>query len=370
MISLYRFIENKKWYCFFCMHILSVSVVLTSSLSAADPGQSGNAGNTGSEGSDAGNGGGISEKNILFAAKNLGHYLDLYLASQLNLHLESQPNLNLASQNEKVIVENEKVENDQKLLTQIKNELDVLKTQSKELTVLFQSNLLTQGSFIIDGQPRIARTGSQIGDPIYINRDLIYPIKKQGHFQVIDIPTAVSILVHELGHHHEIKDHQYLDLIGTKLQSFLYIHMLRAEFWNSNAAFITIQNNIVTADKDKGHLYEMDQVLLENRNTLTDLQSQILSQIQCPQKNQKPFGLRIYNIHEERGVQFNKKTQVLMKPAQAWYILSCKKDEESDHGDLELSLFFKKVGPEKFEFLPEQFRVIQKSCLQFPKSCK
>lgn len=295
-------------------------------------------------GSEAGNGGGLSEKNILFAYKHLNEYVDLCLKSrscQLNAIEKA-------------------------LLEKIREVLP----QEQKTPLVFFAESAKPGFFIIDGMPKIAKTGSLVGDPIYINLDLLYAKQSQNTYQFVDLPLSASILLHELGHHQGILDHALLDHLGTAMQTFLLTHSLRAEFWNGNAALITFQNNSVRSDKDKKHLRFMDQILLENGNELYDLQQDILSNIHCPLKTQKALGLRLYNVHEERGLSFDPQTQILKKPAVAWYVLSCKQDEESDHGDLKLELTFKKREDGTFEYLPQQFKVKQESCFLFPKACR
>ena len=198
----------------------------------------------------------------------------------------------------------------------------------------------------------------------------MYGSLARNSYQFIDIPLSASILIHELGHHQGVKDHSRLDKLGTVMQSFLLTHTLRAEFWNGNAALITLQNNIVRSDEDKNHLHYFDQVLLENDSRLYDLKQKILTNIQCPNKKEKPIGLRLYNVHEDRGVTFNSITRKLVKPVIVWYILSCKMDVESDHGDLNIELPFIKNLDDSFTYLPEQMTVKQKSCAYFSKSCK
>lgn len=229
------------------------------------------------------------------------------------------------------------------------------------------------GFFRIEGQIRVAKTGDGVGDPIYLNTDLLYfPVS--GEVRAADIPLCVSILAHELGHHQGVKDHALLDVLGSKLQSLLLMQSQRAEFWNGNAALITYQLNAVRTDADKKKLHVADQILLENDwnggSELVSLTDEVLAAIHCPTGETKPNGVRFYNLHEERGVKFNPKTQTLIKPVQAWYILGCAPGEESDHGNIEIELSFKKLPDGSFRFLHELTRVSQVSCLKDTRVCK
>lgn len=300
-------------------------------------------------GSDAGNGGGLAEKNVIFAYMNLEKYTDLCLESGL-CRLTGP---------------------ERALLTKIRGALSAEK--AKEGQIIFRSEKEQPGFFEIEGQPRVAKTGNSVGDPIYVNTDLLYyPVS--GEMRAVDIPLSVSILVHELGHHQGVKDHAALDILGSKLQALLLTQSQRAEFWNGNAALITYQLNAVRRDEDKKKLNAVDQLLLENDwnggSELISLTEKVVAGIGCPGGSLKPLGIRFYNLHEERGVKFDKKNRLLTKPVQAWYILSCSPGAESDHGDVEIELGFKKLLDGSFRFLPELTRVSQISCLKDVRACK
>jgi hypothetical protein len=295
-------------------------------------------------GSEAGNGGGLAEKNLIYAQLHIAEYLDLCLQTN-SCHLNTR---------EKVLLE------------KISSSMPIeLKTHLQ-----FRSEIKDPGFFIIDGLPRIAKTGNKIGDPIYINTDLLYQKSPNSSYQTADIPLAASILVHELGHHHGEMSHTELDQLGTKIQNLLLTHSLRAEFWNGNAALLTFQKNSVRSDEDKKHLHFIDRLVLENEQRLYELDEAILANLECPDRTQKPLGLRLYNVHEERGVTFDTKSQKLMKPVVVWYILSCNKGKESDHGNIRLELNFNKRIDKTFEFLPNQLVIKQESCFLFKTACK
>lgn len=85
----------------------------------------------------------------------------------------------------------------------------------------FESGESHPERFFLDGRVRIAVTGSKVGSPIYINTDLLYVPQESGHSLPLSIESAVAILTHELGHHHGILDHNYLDAVGAKVKTFL-----------------------------------------------------------------------------------------------------------------------------------------------------
>lgn len=139
------------------------------------------------------NGGGVSEKNILYAYDNLEKFILLCISSeacQLNPSEKS-------------------------ILDQIVQGLPHEKKTQSQIT--FGSEKKTPGEFILDGNVRVAKTGSTIGSPIYINSDLLYSKNKAGEFEPISIPEAAAILIHELGHHYGPYEHGELDLIGVRV---------------------------------------------------------------------------------------------------------------------------------------------------------
>jgi hypothetical protein len=69
--------------------------------------------------------------------------------------------------------------------------------------------------FIIEGQVKVAVTGLNHGDPIYINRDRLQRFDGQNRLVDMSLLETVAILVHEFGHHQGVRDHSYLDRLGA-----------------------------------------------------------------------------------------------------------------------------------------------------------
>lgn len=86
--------------------------------------------------------------------------------------------------------------------------------KTERVTLEFKSERDNPGFFFLDGQVRIAKTGSNLGDVIYLNKDMV-------EANNVDITEAVAVLAHELGHHIGIKDHQRLDRFGAKLADYI-----------------------------------------------------------------------------------------------------------------------------------------------------
>ncbi len=69
--------------------------------------------------------------------------------------------------------------------------------------------------FYIDGQMKVALTGLKLGDPILINRKYIQYLNEKNKQNDFSTFQALSILVHELGHHQGETDHSFLDYLGA-----------------------------------------------------------------------------------------------------------------------------------------------------------
>ena len=318
------------------MKTLAFSILLLQSFAAI----------AGGTGSDAGNGGGLAEKNVLFAFSHLQSFIGLCLNTSLcRTDLGENKMLGEISDS---------------LLTEAKTPLD------------FRSDQKSLDFFRIDGLIRVAKTGDHVGDPIYINQDLLYSKLPSGESVIsvaIDVPLAVSILIHELGHHHGSHDHNALDRLGSKLQTALLNHEERSEFWNEKAALVVYQLNAVRHDSDKSKIASLDQLVLENNSELYNLSDRLINQLKCPD-GKAPLGVRLYNVYGKRGTHFDKKTMILTKPFEGWFIETCKLGSEEEHGDFTLELSFKKTGLEQFEFLPEKTVAKVIGCKKNQDVCK
>ncbi len=143
-------------------------------------------------GDHVGNGGGLSESNFAFARLHLRSFITLCLNS--SQCISSSNEIKIAKQ----------------VLTNLDQEL------KNENQLIVISEVDHPGFFYLDHNTRIAKTGNTIGDPIYLNRDLLYE-KKDGKVLTIDIPQAIAILFHEFGHHTGEMNHDLLDAIGAKI---------------------------------------------------------------------------------------------------------------------------------------------------------
>jgi hypothetical protein len=195
------------------------------------------------------NAGGIAEKNVLYAYEKLGTYLQLCLKSEAC-------KLNPAQKN---------------IATQIFKGLPQEQLNQKQIS--FESESKKPGSFIIDGQVRVAKTGRLVGSPIIINVDLLYS-KVGGLYQAVSIAEAVAILVHELGHHYGNYTHDELDLIGVRVSMLMQQKMITTPMLPWNAI---VSASVFNADTFVG----FPQVLLTVGDDVIDISEIYEKSVHC-----------------------------------------------------------------------------------------
>lgn len=193
-------------------------------------------------GGEVGNGDGRGENNIAFAFQNLSSYIDACL---------NAPRCGITDV-------------ERNLLTAIRGGL----VHEGRLIYISPRANPAEGARFSDGQPspRVAVTGDSIGTPIYINTDRL---------DDLEVPTAVSILIHELGHHHGVSDHAVLDALGTKVNLMLRAHSQSIR-WNN----VTVNSY---------NLGSRPQILVStsmqspfNRDDTTEVSSELQTVLHCP----------------------------------------------------------------------------------------
>lgn len=216
-----------------------------------------------------GQGAGISENNIQFAYGYMDHYLRFCLASKDCAQDDK----------EKSVLE--------KILNALPSEY---KTAQQ---IVFKSHF-KDGIFLIDGKVRVAKTFAEIGSQIYFNLDQLYTIKS-GVVEGISIQTAISLLVHEFGHHHGIVDHDWLDSLGQRVANMLsgkvHSNMLSPEKANIEATSIYFEPT--------DQLINSTQVMISDGPNLFDLGPQIQASFRCPPlkgRASELVGLTIWNL--------------------------------------------------------------------------
>jgi len=195
------------------------------------------------------NGGGLAEKNVMYAYEKLEGYIKLCLASDTCKLNPTQ----------------------QFILQKI---YDGLAQDKNPNQLSFSSEKNNPGRFIIDGNVRVAKTGSAVGSPIMINVDLLYNKNQSGSYEAMSIPEAVAVLVHEFGHHYGNYSHEELDLIGVRVSLLLQSKAISTPLvpWRSDVS-MTVLNQDATG--------LFPEVLLYVGNDIIDISHYYKAEIEC-----------------------------------------------------------------------------------------
>lgn len=142
-----------------------------------------------SGGDEVRNGGGIAEQYLTYSLKKLPRSIDICLQSIMCASDSKQ----------------------RELLKKIKASIP-LELQSEILQ--FTSNQKRPGLFTINGVERLAVTADYVGAPIYYNTSMLYKYDDVR----ITLGGAIQSLIHELGHHHGVVDHDFLEVLGSEVR--------------------------------------------------------------------------------------------------------------------------------------------------------
>jgi hypothetical protein len=230
-----------------------------------------------------GNGGGLAEKNIFFAFMNVDRY------SQLCLDVSSCR-----------LTESERV-----ILSDI---MDAMKQEKKADPIQFASEKKQPGFFILNGEMKLAKTGSKVGTPIFVNRDMLYTRTSFGTAQPMSVADALAMLVHEIGHHVSSASHETLDLLGVKVSMFLQNQIQTTPLlpWNDQISATIVQPRATKS---------FPQILLNVGEEVLDLSKAFHDSVFCPKMtipvlilpfpdlqfgNETPEGTWFHNVHWEK----------------------------------------------------------------------
>jgi hypothetical protein len=194
------------------------------------------------------NGGGLSERNILFAYEKMGKYVELCLQSETCKLTPAQ----------------------RQILLKIQAGLPQEKAHAQ---IEFASEKNLPGYFVIDGRVRLARTGSTIGSPIIINIDMLDTKNEAGGVDPMSIAEGVSLLVHEFGHHYGNYTHEELDLLGVRVSMMLQQKMIVTPMipWTSE----------ISAQVFNPDLSSFPDVLLTVGDEVIDISKQYRHAVKC-----------------------------------------------------------------------------------------
>lgn len=223
-------------------------------------------------GDDVNNGGGIAERTVLYTYSKLESYIKLCLnAEACKLKLDEQKLL-------------------KEILTALPEEFASIEQ------IRFLSEKEVPGTFLINGEIKAAKTGSKVGSPIYFNRDLLSSETIHKTIEPLSLSSAVSLLVHELGHHHLSKFQEAdLDLLGVKVAILLDQEINQTPVFPNNRNI----NAIVINDKLINFYPE---VLLYIGNDVYDISEKFKNSLFCaktlfPTPLPDPQKVTYYNLH-------------------------------------------------------------------------
>ena len=219
-------------------------------------------------GDQVGSGGGIAEKNVVFAYNNLDKYIALCVESDACRLTSEEKNL----------------------LSVIGRDLPGEGTADR--LIAFKSGREEPGFFVIDGQIKIAKTGETVGSQIFVNLDLLYTKSPDGNIVPLPLSSAVAMLVHELGHHHGEKDHLKLDLLGSKVERMLLGHTQKIEM-------APYHRDLFALAIDFDAKPSFSQLVFGDSTNLIDLSGRLAKELSCAMidPSYKLVGFYLYNLH-------------------------------------------------------------------------
>ncbi len=203
-------------------------------------------------GDEVNNGAGLAERIVLYAYDRLPLFMSICLKSSV---CKVSPEERL-------------------LLTKISDSFRA-EREANDKQIQFDSETTNPGFFIIDGVVKLAKTGREIGSPIYVNIDLLYTLSANQRREALPISDVVAMLIHELGHHQGNHSHQDLDYLGVKVASTAQNHMQTTPLLPfTNSVAVVVINEIQETGFPEVLLYAHDEVV--------DITAQFKRAIKCP----------------------------------------------------------------------------------------
>lgn len=292
-------------------------------------------------GGDSVGGGGIAENNILYSFLNLESFIELCVNASVGCGITVEEG---------------------RLLRQIS---DSMKEERKNTKLIrFESESQKPGFFYVDGALRIAKTGFHVGDPIYFNVDMLYPLAGTVSIPLIpppdrplDIPIATGLLVHELGHHQGEKDHTALDLLAGKVQTFMRVY-------SSELDGGPLRKYIIATALEFGKGSESDLVLRDKRDAYS-LLPQLRKTLKCDDKSQ-PGGFTLWNMHWLRETRSEGE---IVLPLRARVLLYCKGEFRVESKELEIEIVLEQKSSGPLSILNPKTKMAQIDCETANEMC-
>ncbi len=298
-------------------------------------------------GDHAGNGGGIAEGYLALAFNSLERYIELCLAAE---SCQITPT-------ERVI------------LQEIRSSHSLERAMKDPL--IFKSERHDPGTFLIDGLVRIAKTANNVGEPIFINQDLLYTIGPMGAVVPLTYASAVTLLIHELGHHHGMQgpnSHEKLDNVGAKVARLL-------QSQTQETSISPFQKHIIATGINfslgRGN---STQLLLTTGTGLIDLTSQLRNAVTCKNSSSKtPLNLMVWNLHWMREHwDLAGQNSALRFPLRGQLFLQCLSGEVaafSQNYDIVIDLGFERDEQGKLKFVSDSEQLHMVDCFANKSDC-
>jgi hypothetical protein len=231
----------------------------------------------------SGGGGGLGEQNFTFAYRNLGRFLEVCLKT---------PVCQLTKEDREVV---------EFIAAELPNEY----AANPSLHFTASQTRFTDGQLA----PRIAVTGYYVGAPIHINLALLYEKQTDGTTRPLSIAEAVSVLVHELGHHKgRALTHDYLDGVGMKVRGGYLTNAQRTKFprifmskYHMADFAIEAVNTATHPDWTMFKRQNSTLVVLTDGENLFDLSSEV-AKLPCPDGPGVLDSVLLDNFHWLRSV--------------------------------------------------------------------
>ncbi len=206
-------------------------------------------------------------------------------------------------------------------ITSLEEELlkKIARADAQELAgngLIFESGRENPNRFDLDdqGKPRSAVTGDHIAGPIYINTD---------YFENLSWNNAIALLVHELAHHHGVKDHAALDRLGLKVALHADAQSNKVQFpdetKNKFAIYTFSWGTLLTLYP----YYAAPQIVLSDGHNLYDISAAFAKSIPCPVAHPYPIRFDLAEAYWEDRADRN---VVRLRGT-----FDCSSDPEDDH---------------------------------------
>jgi len=207
------------------------------------------------------NGGGLAEHAFTLVYQTLHEYLDICMHPANDCQLTNK---------------------EARVLRQIWSESEAMRDFSG---LVFKSGRLNPGMFETDehGKTRVAVTGLRPGTPIYVNLDVIYSADSPPK-PLIDVQMALSILIHEMGHHTGETDHQFLDQLGNKVRVWRdgFVQQIDFRSYRHKELKVMAHNHALNIHDQRGWLaFPRTNLTLENGHQIVDLAKEFEKEVQC-----------------------------------------------------------------------------------------